>query len=176
MSCRIAAAAVSWVVLALPAHAMQLASTDVAEGTVLKPAQLYVQCGGGNVSPQFAWTDPPAGTGSFALTLYDPDAKGGWWHWIVYDIPPQVRELPRGAGSIGTLPEGARTGRNDYGHARYDGACPPPGSGTHRYEFTLWALSAARLPLDGADNGMTIGPYLKAHALAETTLSATYER
>jgi phosphatidylethanolamine-binding protein (PEBP) family uncharacterized protein len=39
-------------------------------------------CSGGNVSPQISWSDVPAGTKSFAITMYDPDAPtgSGWWH------------------------------------------------------------------------------------------------
>ena len=58
----------------------------------------------------------------------------------------------------------------------YDGACPPPGSGAHHYQFKVWALSTPSLPDDAAAKGETIGPYLEAHALASATLTATYER
>lgn len=154
------------------AHAMELASPDVQPGSVLATAQLYPACGGSNISPALSWSGAPGGTKSFAVTLYDPDARGGWWHWIVYDIPASVDRLASG----GDAPPGARLGRNDFGGIGYGGACPPPGSGTHHYRFTLWALPTATIPFADDSTGATIGPYLEDHALARATLTAIYER
>jgi Raf kinase inhibitor-like YbhB/YbcL family protein len=154
------------------ASAMELSSPDIRPGATLSQAQIYSECGGGNVSPALNWSGAPAATQSFALTVFDPDAQGGWWHWIVYDIPAAARGLAQGANS----PAGALLGRNDFGHERYDGACPPQGSGAHHYEFKIWALATPSLPADLAAKGETIGPYLAAHALASATLIATYER
>src|SRR5215469_4933734 len=79
-----------------------LTSTDFTEGTTLANAQVFNEfgCKGGNVSPALAWSGAPAGTQSFALLMHDPDAPtgSGWWHWIVYDIPPGTAALAVGAG------------------------------------------------------------------------------
>jgi Raf kinase inhibitor-like YbhB/YbcL family protein len=155
------------------AAAMDLTSRDIVQGAPFAPAQVYSQCGGGNVSPALSWSGAPAATKSFAVTLFDPDAAGGWWHWIVYDIGVDVRGLARGAGP---LPDGARLGKNDFGAQAYGGACPPPGSGVHNYRFTVWALDVAALPIGGPVKGAAIEPVLEAHALARATLTATYER
>ena len=93
-------------------------------------------CTGRNLSPALSWVHPPAGTKSFAVTLFDPDAPtgSGWWHWLVFDLPADVRGLPTGAGTLGMpgLPIGAVQSRTDYGIQGYGGPCPPPGHGLHR--------------------------------------------
>ncbi|AKP10470.1 hypothetical outer membrane protein [Neisseria gonorrhoeae] len=55
-------------------------------------------CSGGNASPALSWKNPPAGTKSFVLTVYDKDAPIGLdrMHWVVADIPADVRRLPAG--------------------------------------------------------------------------------
>ncbi len=56
------------------------------------------------MSPALKWNNPPAGTNSFALTLFDSSAKtqGGWTHWIAINIPAATRALAKGAGTANT--------------------------------------------------------------------------
>ena len=92
-------------------------------------------CEGEDVSPPLAWSDPPAGTRSFALIVVDPDVpdpkapQRAWIHWIVYDLPADGQALDEGAGA-GALPHGARAGRNDWGRREWGGprwaAAPAP--------------------------------------------------
>lgn len=85
-------------------------------------------CSGGNASPALSWKNPPAGTKSFVLTVYDKDAPTGlgWMHWVVADIPADVRRLPAGiTAQGGRLPKGALQTRTDFGTPGYGGACPP---------------------------------------------------
>jgi len=158
------------------AQAMELSSTMVANGASLSTDQIKSGCGGKNISPALSWSGAPAATKSFAVTTFDPDAHGGWWHWVVVDIPASVQALPAGAGSGTGLPPGSVQGENDFGDASYGGACPPPGSGQHHYEFTVWALPDASAPLGAAPKAEDVAAYLKAHAIAHTELVAVYER
>ena len=106
----------------------------------------------GNISPSLSWKDPPAGTKSFAVTVYDPDAPtgSGWWHWVVFNLPADVRSLPAGAGNpaSGKLPKGAVQSLTDFGAPGYGGPCPPRGDRPHRYVFTVHALKVDKLDLD----------------------------
>ena len=162
------------------AAGLKLASPDLAAGQ-FAPRFIYDQsgCSGGNVSPALAWSDPPAGTKSFAVTVFDPDAPTGrgWWHWVVYDIPATARALPQdaGAGSGSNLPQGARQTANDFGGPGYSGPCPPPGS-PHRYVFTLYALDAASLGAASGSDPAEVAASLKPHALAEASFTLSYGR
>lgn len=88
-----------------------------------------------NISPQLSWSGAPAGTASFVLTMVDlhPVARG-YVHWVVTGIGSDVSELAENAAATG-LPEGALEAEV------YAGPFPP--SGTHDYEFTLYAVDAA---------------------------------
>lgn len=105
------------------AAAFSVSSVDMRDGGSLAQKHWFggFGCTGGNVSPQIAWQNAPAGTRSFAVTAYDPDAPtgSGWWHWTVVNIAQQVTSLAAGAGDKNNakLPAGAVQGRNDFGYA-----------------------------------------------------------
>ncbi|MEU4093059.1 YbhB/YbcL family Raf kinase inhibitor-like protein [Streptomyces sp. NPDC026673] len=151
-------------------------SDDIEPGGTLKGAQVYAE---GNVSPHLRWEGFPEGTGSFAVTCYDPDAPtgSGFWHWVLFDIPVSVTELPAGAGSDGFkgLPEGAVHVRNDYGSKDFGGAAPPPGDGPHRYVFTVYAVDQEKLGPDGDVSPAVVGFNLRFHAIARANLIGEYE-
>jgi Raf kinase inhibitor-like YbhB/YbcL family protein len=158
---------------------LQLSSPEVQEGKALGPAQVYkgYGCEGGNASPALSWRNLPAGTKSIAVTVFDPDAptRGGFWHWLVYDIPPNTPGLSPGV-TTATLPPGAAQARNDFGAAGYSGACPPPGDKPHRYVFTVYALGIEHLRVPRDATAATIGAALSGQALAKASITATYRR
>jgi hypothetical protein len=160
--------------------AFTLASEDLKDGGTLPMAQVYNGMGlhGANLSPQLSWSDPPPGTQSFALTLYDPDAPtgSGWWHWLVANIPGNCRSLVRGAGSAeASLPLGAMMARNDYGSSDFGGAAPPPGP-AHRYIFTIYALRVEHIDVDRDCSGAKVGFMVNMNRLASASLTAHYGR
>jgi Raf kinase inhibitor-like YbhB/YbcL family protein len=137
-------------------------------------------CTGGNVSPALGWSGAPAGTKSYALTVYDPDAPtgSGWWHWVIFDMSPATTALPAGAGDVagGKAPKGAVQTATDYGKPGYGGPCPPQGDKAHRYVFTLYALKVDKLGADPAAPAAMVGFMLNANAIEKTTFTVYYGR
>jgi Raf kinase inhibitor-like YbhB/YbcL family protein len=145
------ALAVAFASLAIGAHAQSaftVTSDSFRAGGDVDAAQVFNRddCTGGNRSPQLSWHNPPAGTRSFAITVFDPDAPGrGWWHWAVAGIPAGTTSLPENASASGVLKKlGAVEARNDFDTGGYGGPCPPPGK-PHRYIVTVYALDTADL-------------------------------
>jgi Raf kinase inhibitor-like YbhB/YbcL family protein len=131
---------------------------------------------GANISPELAWEDVPDGTQELAMICDDPDApqKEPWVHWLVYKIPPFLTELPDDAAHKGFGRE-LREGVNSWGNVGYSGPLPPPGHGTHHYNFQLYALDRT-LPLEPGATKEELLAAMKGHVLAETRLTGTYAR
>src|ERR1700728_2457081 len=87
---------------AATAQTMTLTSPDIAPGAKIADEQVFssLGCTGGNISPALSWSGAPQGTKSFELSVYDPHAPtgSGFWHWVIFNIPPDVTSLPKGAG------------------------------------------------------------------------------
>ena len=183
---------VALLALAAPSAHAQTARRAAARFTLTSPdvspaariANRYVfnsfGCSGENVSPALRWTGAPAGTKSFAVTVYDPDAPtgSGWWHWVVFNVPASVTNLPAGAGSANGsgLPAGAVQGGTDFGTPGYGGPCPPAGDKPHRYIFTVHALKVEKLDLPATSTAAFVGFNVSANRLASATFTARYGR
>ena len=135
-------------------------------------------CSGQNISPALNWSNAPAGTKSFAVTAYDPDAPtgSGWWHWVMYNIPASVTSLPAGAGNGRDAPRGSQQGRTDFGSKGYGGPCPPAGDKPHHYHFTVFALKVDKIDVPGDATAAYVGFNLNANKLATARVTGLYSR
>jgi len=142
--------------------------TKHAHGTVV---------GGRNVSPELIWSDPPATTKSFALSIIDPHpVASNWIHWLVLNIPFRERKIVEGASRTNSLPPGAKELMNSFNELGYGGPAPPKGTGVHPYVATVYALSIEVLDL-GVNS--TYRQFLKAiegKVIEEAKLTGKYER
>jgi hypothetical protein len=170
---------------------------------------------GANRNPHLRWDEVPAGTRSFALLCIDTDAptdgtlvadattdipvahpRGDFVHWVLVDMPADVRELAAGSCSDGVTargksapagPAGARQGLNDYtgwfagdpqmggDYLGYDGPYPPGHDlRLHRYFFRLFALDVDRLDLPARFAAADVFRAMHGHVLAEAALHGTY--
>lgn len=137
-------------------------------------------CSGANRSPRLGWRNPPVGTKSFAITLYDPDAKtgSGWWHWVVVNIPAKTYMLPEGAGNpiLRLLPSKAVQVPTDFGQPGFGGACPPVGDKPHKYIFTVYALNTEKIDLPNNATAAFAGFMINAHLIDKVSVTAIYGR
>ncbi len=164
--------------LKAPKTSMSVTSTDVINGKTLQNSQVFGGwgCTGKNISPELTWKNAPAGTKSFAVTMFDPDAPtgSGWWHWMVINIPANVNNLPAGAGAKDstTLPTGAQQITNNFGYKGFGGACPPPNAKPHHYEITVYALNVPKIDVPANAIPPLVGYYMHSHIIGEAQLVA----
>jgi len=152
-------------------NAMELRSAAFQPG---QPIPARYTCDGQDMSPPLAWAAAPASTQSLALIADDPDAPGKTWvHWVLWNIPPTMIELPEGmSGNTGLLQD-AQEGLTDFGRTGYGGPCPP--SGVHRYLFTLYALDTS-LTLPAKATKRDLLKAMEGHILGKTQVMGTYTR
>ena len=159
-----------------------LTSPDIADGATIATRFVFNSfgCTGDNVSPALRWQGAPAGTKSFAVTVYDPDAPtgSGWWHWVVFNLPADATGLAQGVGdpAAGRLPAGAIQSRTDFGVPGWGGPCPPPGDKPHRYIFTLYALKVPKLDLPERATAAVAGFMIHFNVIDKASFTATYGR
>ena len=174
-----------------------LTSADIPAGSTIANTHVLngFGCSGQNISPALSWTNPPAGTLSYSITVYDPDAPtgSGFWHYSVHNIPGTTTSLARGAmNGTGTMPAGIHTAINDFqdtgttgGNGNWGGPCPPVGDTPHRYIFKIYALDvadmavAAGIPKTGtaAVHGFALSRAgLGTHVLGTASFEARYGR
>jgi Raf kinase inhibitor-like YbhB/YbcL family protein len=159
-----------------------LSSPDIKPGSSIGSTHVFngFGCSGENKSPALKWSGAPAGTKSYVLTVYDPDAPtgSGWWHWVVINLPGDATEIAAGAGAANstTLPKGAVQGRTDFGSSGWGGPCPPVGDKAHRYIFTVHALKVDKLDLPADASAALTGFMTNANSLGKASFTALYGR
>jgi Raf kinase inhibitor-like YbhB/YbcL family protein len=170
---------------------------------------------GANRNPHLRWSGTPSATRSLVLVCVDTDVptrgddvnqagrvvpaslpRTDFYHWLMVDIAPTVREITAGACSDGIVargkrspagPDGARQGLNDYTswfagdadmggeYLGYDGPCPPWNDELlHHYHFVLYATDLDRCPVEGAFKAAQVRAAIAGHVLAESRLTGTY--
>jgi len=168
-----------------------------------------------NRNPHLAWGDVPEGAASLVLLCIDPDVpmvagmvgrddveipveqpRTDFIHWVMVDIPADVREIAAGSCSEGVTPKGkrdpqgppgSRQGLNDYtgwfantpemagDWLGYDGPYPPGNDlRLHRYFFRIFALDVARLNLPARFTAAEVLRAIQGHVLAEAAIHGTY--
>ncbi len=168
-----------------------------------------------NLNPQLAWDEVPEGTRSFALLMRDRDVPSSgedvnqegrevpadlprvfFDHWVVVDLPPDLREIAEGEFASGVTPRGkeggggphgCRQGRNDYTgwfaedpnmagtYHGYDGPAPPwNDSIVHHYELTLYALDTDKLEVGPSCTADEVLEAMDGHVLDSATLTGKY--
>lgn len=200
---------------------MKLTSRDIRDGEPIpeqfafgKPHPQERMALAPNRNPHLAWEDVPEGAKSFAVICVDPDVPGDasdvnqegkelpedlprvdFFHWVMVDVPPDVREIEQGSCSDGVEaggksnppgPEGARQGLNDYTgfmegtemagkYFGYDGPCPPWNDlRLHHYEFRVLALDLERCPVEGEFTGQEVLKAVEEHVLEQASITGTY--
>ncbi|MBM4240184.1 MAG: YbhB/YbcL family Raf kinase inhibitor-like protein [Euryarchaeota archaeon] len=131
-------------------------------------------CDDVNVSPPLEWDYVPKGTVTLAIICDDPDAPAGTWtHWVIFNLPPDLKELPEGITDERMFDNGAKQGINDFGRIGYGGPAPP--RGTHRYYFKIYALDV-ELDLSAGITKDELLQAMEGHVLDEGQLMGRYKR
>jgi Raf kinase inhibitor-like YbhB/YbcL family protein len=150
---------------------MEISSPSFKSGEFIP---LKYTCDGDDVSPALNWDNVPDETKSFALISDDPDAPMGTWvHWVLYNLPPDLRSLPEGVPKNKQIENGAMQGISDFRRTGYGGPCPP--GGAHRYFFKLYALDIM-LNLDPGASKVGVVKAMQGHIITQCELMGKYRR
>jgi hypothetical protein len=155
---------------------MEISSSAFPDQGKIGKQYVMPGAGGKNTSIPYAWTNPPAGVKSFALSVIDPHPiANNWVHWLVINIPPETNSLAAGASGK-LMPAGALELANSFGATGYGGPQPPKGSGDHPYVATLYALDAAQIDLPSPASLKAFQNALKGKVLATATITGFFGR
>lgn len=124
-------------------------------------------CDGENINPKLNITEIPEKTKSLSLIVDDPDAPGGnFIHWVMWNVGAETKQIEENS-----IPAGAVVGKNDFGNNEYGGPCPP--SGTHRYQFTVYALDT-KIDLPASAGKKELLAAMNDHILSQAMLVGNY--
>ena len=147
-------------------NVIKVTSTAFSQGGII-PAKYT--CDGQNINPDISIEDVPESAKSLVLIVDDPDSpRGVFTHWILYNIDPKAKKIAEN-----TMPKGAINGKNDFGNEKYGGPCP--GSGTHRYFFTVIALDTV-LNIPSGDDRKITDKAIESHIIGQGQLMGKYAR
>jgi Raf kinase inhibitor-like YbhB/YbcL family protein len=139
----------------------------------------HADCSGDNLSPEISWNGVPASAKTLALVVWDQDApvSGGFYHWLILNLPTGSNGLAEGAGNISShkAPAGSIQLVNDWGEPGYGGPCPP-GHSRHRYHFILYALRSDQLPVTARTKISEAASQIKQAAVASGEVVLVYGR
>jgi Raf kinase inhibitor-like YbhB/YbcL family protein len=139
-----------------------------------QPIPAKYSCDGANVSPPLKFLNVPANAKSIVLIVDDPDApRGTFDHWIIWNLPPDLKELTEGAKELARLSPAAVQGINGYKKTDYHGPCPPAGK-PHHYHFKLYALDTLLSLAEGATK-QQVEKAMQGHILNQAELVGTYQ-
>ena len=165
---------------ALAADAFTLTSKNFKDGERLPQKfagnnKSNPNCVGENISPEFTIANPPEGTKSFALLMFDPEGRppGGVSHFVAYGIPASVTGFAE--GELSKPSDKYVGGQSTMKLSNYFGPCTPPGA-PHHYTFTLIATDLEPTALQA---GMTRDELIKAldgHAKGATGIIGTFSK
>ncbi len=130
-------------------------------------------CDGDNTNPPLTISDVPSEAKSLVLIMDDPDVPkeiredGMWDHWVLFNLPANLREINEGEEPLGTR------GKGTSGNLDYFGPCPPDRE--HRYFFKLYALDK-ELDLPEKATKQQVEHAMEGHVLVKAELIGRYER
>ncbi|GAB6944611.1 YbhB/YbcL family Raf kinase inhibitor-like protein [Vulcanisaeta sp. JCM 14467] len=108
-------------------------------------------CDGLNYSIPLYISNVPSNAKSLMIVMEDLNAPGGIFiHWVLYDVPPNITELPQGIPAQYYVRGIGYQGINDFGKVGYGGPCPPPGP-PHEYVVMVLALNRELPPSNESD-------------------------
>ncbi len=129
---------------------------------------------GADISPPLRFLQLPSNAKSLALIVDDPDApRGTFDHWIVWNIPPAIKELSEGAPELHVSAK-SKQGINGFAQTIYRGPAPPSGK-PHRYFFKLYALDR-ELAIPEGSKKQELEEAMKGHIIERAELIGTYQR
>lgn len=158
-------------------NTIRVSSDSFEQGGLISPS---FTCDCRDQSPHISWDTVPEGTKSLIVLSYDKDIPWRgltfftWIHWLVYNIPPEVRELDENLPKQKELDRGIKQGVTTFKTHGYGGPCPP--FGKHRYFFRVIAVDKIiDLPPDEL-TWKVLKKEIKDHVLAEGEIYGIYSR
>ena len=131
--------------------------------------------GGQNISLPLSWTNAPAGTQSFALSMVDIHAKN-FVHWLALNISASATSIPEDA-STASMPGDEYT--NDFATYGYGGPQPPTAEAAHSYVVTIYALNVTSESFTNSLSGNNLAAFnnaISGEVIGQAFLTGTFDR